>query len=135
MNIIFADKLSDTLFTEELRHDAGGYLPHWLLTRMQGAYCMRHTDHPQDVPPWELYKSQHGQMPVLVIAANTRDVERHNDILRTHYFDWAVYGLPVDNYGQVQGDPLGQCVNSNRIVNGGLVNHGSLDQPKWSSHT
>jgi hypothetical protein len=135
MNIIFADKLSATCWHHTSTADPTDYLDHWMLRFMHGGWCDRDNDHPQDLPVRGLFSNQHGVMGVLVIGVDTSSIERVDDCLIAGEFSWAVYGVPVDNYGQVQGNILNYCNKDTRLVVGGLINHNTNEAPEWSSHT
>jgi hypothetical protein len=73
-------------------------------------------------------------------------IDRDTGDLIAGEFNWAVYGVPVDNYGMAGDLDLYLTPNNrpivdlyltpnNRLIVGGLVNHGSDEDPSWSSHT
>jgi hypothetical protein len=115
-------------------NDKTKYLDNWLLRFMHGGWCDRDTDHPQDLTTRELWKNQRGAMGVLVLSVFESSIDRDTGDLIAGEFNWAVYAVPVDSYGQV--DNLGSRLTpDNRLIVGGLVNHGSDEDPSWSSHT
>lgn len=48
----------------------------------------------------------------------------------TREFNWAICSYPVSPYGQIESPS-----NFTHIINGGWVNHGTHEEPSWSSHT
>ena len=134
MNVLFTDKLSSTCWHHTAMNDKTKYLDNWLLRFMHGGWCDRDTDHPEGVPPSELWKNQHGTLGVLCISVDVSSIDRDTGELIAGEFNWAVYGVPVDNYGQA-GDLDLYLARGNRLIVGGLVNHGSDEDPSWSSHT
>lgn len=49
----------------------------------------------------------------------------------TREFDWIIWSYPVDEYGDIVRDVTAR----KKVMNGGFINHGSHDEPSWSSHT
>ena len=133
MNVKFMNKLSATVFHNVMAQPGNEYLHTWLLRFFTGGWCDRTTDFPEDGDPTSLWCRQAGKMGELHIWAPNRDIFRHPeypDVLLSNHFDWSVRGIPVDNYGE----PLPNA-DHERILVGGLMNHGDLTTPSWSSHT
>jgi hypothetical protein len=131
MNVQFTDKLSATCWHHTSMADKTKYLDNWLLRFFHGGWADRDDDHPEDVPVRDLWKRQRGAMGVLVLSVDVSSINRSTGDLIANEFDWAVFAVPVDTYGLMQGDPNA----NNRLIVGGLVNHGSDEDPSWSSHT
>ena len=132
MNVRFEDKFSATCFHNTLDQPGHEYLGRWLLRFFTGGWCDHESDFPEDLRVLDLWTNQHGELGELRIACSTKDAYRHPDfpdVLISDYFDWSIWGLPVDNYGRPK---KGQ---ENRIMVGGLMNHGDLENPSWSSNT
>ena len=133
MNVKFADKLSATVFHNVMTQHNTEFLHYWLLRFFKGGWCDHATDFYPDTDTNALWYNQSGQLGELRIACHSRDVYRDPefpDVLLSDHFDWSIWGVPVDNYGlPIEG------VKPERILVGGLVNHGDLANPSWSSHT
>ena len=134
MNVQFADKLSATCWHHTSMADKTKYLDNWLMRFFHGGWADRDDDFSDDLTTRELWKNQHGTLGVLVLSVPVSSIYRDTGDLIANEFNWAVYAVPVDIYGQV--DNLGSRLTSdNRLIVGGLVNHGSDEDPSWSSHT
>ncbi len=132
MNILFADKLSATAWHHTSMCDSTNYLDHWLLRLMHHGWCDRDTDHPDGEP---LFTNQHGHVGVLCISVDVSSIEREDELLKAGEFNWAIYAVPVDNCGQYAGSIHSHLTPDNRLILGGLINHGSSRDQSWSSHT
>lgn len=133
MNVKFMNKLSATVFHNVMAQPGNEYLHQWLLRFFQGGWCDHRADYPEDGDPTSLWCRQAGKMGELHIWCPNRDIFRHPDypdVLLSNYFDWSIRAISVDNYGEPIPD-----ADHERILVGGLVNHGDLTTPSWSSHT
>lgn len=133
MNVRFVDKFSATVFHSTMEQPYNEYLGRWLLRFFTGGWCDHESDFPEDIAVPELWRYQSGELGELRIACSTRDVYRHPDfpdVLISDYFDWSIWGLPVDVFGQPR-----EGAAPTRIMVGGLLNNGTLENPSWSSNT
>lgn len=133
MNVLFLDKLSATVFHNLLNQPGNDYVQDWLLRFFIGAWCDRATDFSVDLEPRDLVRNQHGSLCQLRLSINACDVFRHPEfpeILLTDEVNWSLWSYKVDDYGLIipKQDPI-------RVIVGGLINHGDLEKPSWSSHT
>ena len=130
MNINFNDKLSSHLFHGLMCHEQHReQLASWLLRFFGGGW---HNHEEEDFPLGERpqFDRQGGTIQTLYISASLYDlVLREDGTQYTSEFGWAVISEAVDEYGRVRPE------NQVRLINGGLINHGSFDAPDWSSHT
>ena len=134
MNVQFADKLSATCWHHTAMNDKTKYLDKWLLRFMHGGWADCADDFPNDLSTRELWKNQRGAMGVLVLSVDVSSINRATGDLIAGEFNWSVYAVPVDSYGQV--DNIGSRLTSdNCLIVGGLINHGSDEDPSWCSHT
>jgi hypothetical protein len=78
-----------------------------------------------------MWDRQSGRIGRLTIHASNWGMEMSPDGPVTSEFDWVVQTAPVDRYGTVPDEGA----QWDLVMNGGLVNHGALDKPDWSSHT
>lgn len=133
MNIRFLDKLSATVFHNILNQPGNLYVQNWLMRFFTGAWCDRVADFDVNLEGRALFSNQRGELGELRLSTNAVDVYRHpefSEILLSDEFDWSVWAYPVDPYGMIHVEN-----KVNRIIVGGLINHGTWDKPQWSSHT
>ena len=154
MNVTFADKLShdtwhNTMCSTDAHREA---LFRWIAPFISGAWC--YADPLTDIPvrpgsaehPRPDNRHQTGTVSILQIRVNPNDcyltdaaigygwhgpnTEVYPGLWCAGEFSWVVYTQPVTEYGgQDPGYPY------KHVVHGGLINHGSHNEPSWSSHT
>ena len=133
MNVRFLDKLSATVFHDLLRQPGNDYVQDWLMRFFTGAWCDHANDFAIDLEPRDLFSNQAGQAGELRLSIRASNIYRHPDfpeILLTDDVDWSVWSYPIDHYGMIPTN-----VEPDRLIVGGLINHGTLEKPSWSSHT
>lgn len=138
MNIKFADKLSSHVWANMFdKPEHQKPMLNFLARFFGGGYCnCLETDlHLEATPDGEMRPAtneQNGTVQVLHIAVDlhSRGYDENFGAF-TSEFNWAVFSLPVDRYGE----PTQRESITNRLIVGGFVNHGTLTAPDWSSHT
>jgi hypothetical protein len=148
MITLFTDKLSSQSWSRTLHSTPESYaaLSRWLADTAswdEGPLPPPHPDPKTHNRPDSV--NQSGDMCILDIRADWNSIDEHG-IARE--FSWLIYQVPVDRYG-VPRFLRPDSFTRNRAdinahpdynvavirINGGLINHGTPDEPRWSSHT
>jgi hypothetical protein len=156
MNIKFANKLAHdcwhAMCQDENHHQA---LLDWAARFLAGSWAgdpsIEHIPQAPDRDPDDPrpdWRNQTGTVSELVISVRIGDTyllpahthtwsDGENDHeftvparWATKEFNWAVVTCPVNRFGDID-EPIGRT----RVINGGFINHGTHEDPSWSSHT
>jgi hypothetical protein len=73
---------------------------------------------------------QSGTVSTLRIRVCTNDGYLVDDAWCAREFAWSVTAQAVDTYGTTRDNP-----EARHVIHGGLINHGTHAEPRWSSHT
>lgn len=134
MNVQFSNKLSQMAFCHAMsnpKHQP--QLQSWLLQFFQGGWRTLAGDIPRAENNRPHFTGWEGHLVRLTINARNTDTQIVDDLPITKEFDWSVELVPIDKYGEANGDaPFSRA---NFVMSGGLVNHGTWEDPEWSSHT
>lgn len=126
MNLHFTSKLAATVFHNTASLDQNReFFQNWLFHKLTTSFCDREADFANGV------NTPEGTMGTLHIGVDPREVSGTGTYnLTTYSFLWWISEEPIDKYGY----PLPNA-EPKLILNGGLHNHGTLDDPSWGSHT
>ena len=142
MNIHFVDKLTSHIWSNMISQPQHAEeMSNWLLRFMQGGWQnVRDGDfevipprHPDPNLSWAKpnYAKQGGTLQTLQIVVDHFSMAYDEECgAMTTEFNWAVISQPVDKHGEP--DP---AKPTERLINGGFINHGTWEEPRWSSHT
>jgi hypothetical protein len=90
----------------------------------------------------ELWRHQGGRMATLIIGVATGDIYWAAGDPHAWEFSWQIVAAPVNEYGEpdpkrVPAPKPERWVSGvgEVVMNGGLVNHGTHEEPDWHSHT
>ena len=115
--LIFADKHTQSAFHDVIHHEA--CLETGSTVRLLREYIVHRC---------LLFASDDGMSLVELYAPNSPDGSLCRD------FDFCLYTIPVDEHGY--GIPeLTDRTKWRRVFNGGIINHGTDNEPQWSMHT
>lgn len=159
MNIIFADKLTNDCFLHLMQYPQHQDLDHGLLPLViwkltsggwgqlrdedYGAHIIDSIPTEDNIEPETTYRparpswsKQRGRVARIRIQVETGfgALSMHNGLPIAEEFNWVVESAEVDKYGCVPEGVVGVPV-WRREMNGGFVNHGTFEEPSWSSHT
>ena len=139
MNVIFDDNIAATCWHNLMRvpehRDA---LMNWLLPFLCGAW-VRYDEgdipvrDPNEAVPKPDWRNNQGRMGELHLRVCSNDCYKGDDGWFAYEFSWGVYTYPVDGYGQMPDNRPRD--REHCAIFGGLINHGTHDEPSWSSHT
>lgn len=114
--LIFADKHTQSMFHDVIHHEA---------SLESGSSTMRMLRE-YIVHRCLLFASDSGMSLVELYASRSHDDSLCRD------FDFCLYSIPVDEYGVPE---LTDRTKWHRIFNGGIINHGTSNEPQWGMHT
>lgn len=133
MNVQFSNKLSQMAFCHAMSNPAHfPQLQSWLMRFFQGGWRTLAGNIPITAQGNPDFQNWTGHSVRLTIHASTNNTKIVDDLPVTNEFDWRVDLIEIDRYGE---DGPTTFDRENLIMNGGLINHGTWEDPDWSSHT
>ena len=138
MNIIFSDAISEAMYVATRRSDpATKEFFSSYFENMMWSYAPK--------PNWKAYDTSDTsdtKPPVtvfVVIIGNPNDLWDRDDTDNpvSREFAWGIQYVDCDKWNKLLIDPtkFGASPNRRFGMNGGLINHGTIDEPRWSVHT
>lgn len=116
--IIFTDRETQQVFTETFRREAASRYNHDIGTSFILMNVVNH---------WLLTVNDVG-MYCFEVLCPSREVQEDGT---SRYFDFAYWTVPADE----NGNPDMNRDNWRKVYNGGMINRGETENPKWSLHT